>query len=495
MADETHDFDVLIVGAGISGINAAYRLQTQLPAGTTYAILESRGAIGGTWDLFKYPGIRSDSDLYTFGFPWRPWTEGKAIAEAPLILKYLAESVRETGIDKHILFRHKVETADWSSDDVCWNLEVGVDGKTAKFSGRFLIFGTGYYDYDRPMDAFIPGLDSFKGQVVHPQFWPEKLEFADKDVAIIGSGATAVTMLPNISRAAKKVTMVQRSPGYVFSLPAFDDPLTVLMRWLLPAGIAHSIIRWRWVVSTYLFFYFCRAFPKVARSIMRTATTKQLPKGFPHDPHFSPAYNPWEQRLCIAPNGDFYKAMRAGKATVVTGAIKTVTADGITLEGGGRVPADVIVTATGLRIKLAGGVRITLDGEPFDIPSKFMWKGVMLQDLPNAAFVIGYTNASWTLGADATAQLCMRLLNGMARRGVEAAVPRLANPEAMTPTPMLNLSSTYIQKALHQMPKAGSEGQWRPRSNYIMDLKEAKLGDIETALEFLPKAKANGVAH
>ena len=239
------------------------------------------------------------------------------------------------------------------------------------------------------MDAFIPGLDSFKGQVVHPQFWPEKLDYADKEVAIIGSGATAVTMLPNIARAAKKVTMVQRSPGYVFSLPALDDPLTVLMRWLLPAGVAHSLIRWRWVVSTYLFFYFCRAFPKVARSIMRAAATRQLPKGFPHDPHFSPAYNPWEQRLCIAPNGDFYKAMRAGKATVVTGAIKTVTADGITLEGGERVGADVIITATGCASSSRAACASRSTASPSTSPQVFMWKGVMLQDLPNAAFVTG----------------------------------------------------------------------------------------------------------
>jgi cation diffusion facilitator CzcD-associated flavoprotein CzcO len=495
-ADTSTSFDVLIVGAGISGINAAYRVQTQAPKGTTYSIFEARSAIGGTWDLFKYPGIRSDSDLYTFGFPWRPWREGVAIAEAPLILKYLNESVRETGIDKNIRFQHKVIDADWSSEDLRWTLSVNVGGeKVVKYSARFIILGTGYYDYDEPMYARIPGLHNFKGTLVHPQFWPEKLDYADKRVAIIGSGATAVTILPSMAEKAKFVTMVQRSPSYVFSLPNKDDPITRLLRLILPAKMAHTIIRTRWMLTAYMFFYFCRAFPNVARRLLRTATTAQLPKNISHDPHFNPSYNPWEQRLCMAPNGDFYRSMRKGKADVVTGKIDTVTEDGILMEDGTKVTADIIITATGLKIKLAGGIKPKVDGKEIKIPSKFMWKGVMLQDLPNCAFIIGYTNASWTLGADATAQMVTRLLNLMQKKNVQAAIPRLANPEDMMPAPMLNLNSTYIQKALNIMPKTGSVGQWKPRTNYIKDIKEAKYGDIQTGLELISGKSMNGHTH
>jgi cation diffusion facilitator CzcD-associated flavoprotein CzcO len=489
---DTTDFDVLIIGAGISGINAAYRIQTQLPKNTTYTILESRGAIGGTWHLFRYPGIRSDSDLYTFGFPWRPWTAGKAIAEAPLILDYLAESVKDTGIDKHIRFHHKVLAADWSSSHLRWNLQVQVGQRSQPFSARFIVMATGYYDYDQPMDAFIPGLDSFDGTVVHPQFWPEDLDYEGKDVAIIGSGATAVTILPSMAEKARLVTMVQRSPSYIFPLPNKDDFISKVSRLLLPAQWAHTLTRWRFMCFGYLFFYFCRTFPSAAKTIIRAVTTKALPKGFPHDPHFSPSYNPWEQRFCMAPDGDFYRAMRKGKATVVTGHIETVTPKGVLMQDGQHVSADVIVTATGLKIMLAGGIKPTVDGVPYDIPSKYMWKGVMLQDLPNACFVIGYTNASWTLGADATAQLTCRLINLMKSKGAGAAVPRLADAKSMKPLPMLNLNSTYIKKAMDVMPKTGSSGQWKPRVIYFEDIKEAKYGDIETGLEFI--AETNGKA-
>jgi cation diffusion facilitator CzcD-associated flavoprotein CzcO len=483
-------FDVIIVGAGISGINAAYRVQEKLPKGTTYAILDARDKIGGTWDLFKYPGLRSDSDLYTFGFPWRPWKAGHAIAEAPLILDYLNEAVKDTGIDKNIRFRQKVVSADWSSDELVWTLNVAVGEKTVHYKGGFMILGTGYYDYDEPLQTVIPGIKNFKGPVVHPQFWPEDLDYAGKEVAIIGSGATAITILPNVAKTAKMVTIVQRSPSYVFSIPNKDDPLIRLTQWLFPAQLAHTLIRWRWMATSYLFFYFCRTFPNVAKKVIGAAATKQLPKGFPLDPNFKPKYNPWEQRMCLAPDGDFYKSIRKGKGNVVTGAIKTVTEDAIKLEDGSEIKADIIVTATGLKIKLAGGIQPTIDGKPLDISTKFLWKGVMLQDLPNACVIIGYTNASWTLGADATAQLVTRLINLMKKKGASAVVPRLANPESMEPTPMLNLSSTYLQKALSQMPKTGT-GQWAPRSHYFGDIRQAKYGDIETNIEFLSMKNAS----
>jgi cation diffusion facilitator CzcD-associated flavoprotein CzcO len=479
------DFDVVIIGAGISGINAAYRVQTQLPAGTTYTLLDSRNNIGGTWDFFKYPGLRSDSDLYTFGFPWRPWDGGKAIAEAPAILKYLHESIQDVGIDKNIRFNNKVQSMDWSSKTLKWTLNILADGKPAKFTAGFVMFGTGYYDYDRPLEVAIPGIEKFGGTVVHPQFWPENLDYSNKNVTVIGSGATAVTLLPSLAKTAKMTTMVQRSPSYVFSLPNEDDPLMKLVKLILPAKLAHQIVRIRWMVVGYTFFYFCRTFPNVARRLIRFLTKVQLPKNISVDPHFSPAYNPWEQRLCMAPDGDFYKTLRDGKANIVTGKIKTVTKTGLLMENGETVDSDIIITATGLKIRIAGGITVTVDGKPLHIPSKYMWKGVMLQDIPNAVFIIGYTNASWTLGADATAQLTMRLINDMHKKGVKAVVPSLPNPAAMTSAPLLNINSTYIQKALEVMPKVGNSGQWRPRTNYFDDIKEAKRGDIQSGLEYL----------
>jgi cation diffusion facilitator CzcD-associated flavoprotein CzcO len=484
-SEKPADFDVIIIGAGISGINSAYRVQTQTPPGTTYAILEGRGQLGGTWDFFKYPGLRSDSDLHTFGFAWRPWGQAKAIAEAPLILDYLSKCVAETGIDKHIKYNHKVTAAEWSSETCKWTLDVETNGFQTTMTGRWLILGTGYYNYDEPMEAIIPGIENFKGEVVHPQFWPEDLDYSGKKMVIIGSGATAITILPVVSQAVKHVTMLQRSPSYIMSMPA-SDPLSKLYHWFLPSGFAYRIDRVRFMLMGYFFFYFCRSFPKVGRSLLAKLTKLQLPSNVPFDPHFVPAYNPWEQRLCICPDGDFYKALRSGKADIATGHIKTITSREIILTSGEKISdVDILVTATGLKIHLAGGIKFTIDGKPLNIPEKFLWKGVMLQDFPNAAVVIGYTNASWTLGADATAQLLTRLMSHMHAHGYQAAIPRVQNPEKMSTAPMLNLNSTYIASAIAVMPKTGSEGQWRPRTNYFSDMKEAKRGDVLSGLEFL----------
>jgi cation diffusion facilitator CzcD-associated flavoprotein CzcO len=390
--DPQLDFDVAIIGSGISGINAAYRVQTQAPQGTTYAILEARDDIGGTWNFFKYPGIRSDSDLHTFGFQWRPWKEKHPIAEADAILRYLRESAGLYGIDKKVRFGHRLISADWSSRDLCWRLDVRVGGELRVFHARFLILGTGYYDYENPLEANIPGLERFKGQVVHPQSWREDLQYEGKRMVIIGSGATAVTLLPNVAKKAEHVVMLQRSPSYVFSLPS-KDKLGGLLRWLLPTSLADRIQRIRWICLGYFLFYFCRTFPNAAKRFMKRETIRQLPKDIPWDPHFKPAYNPWEQRLCLCPDGDFYKALRSGKASIATGKIKTVTETGIELEDGSFIGTDIIVTATGLRILLAGGTQFSVDGEKLVVPDKFLWKGVMLQDLPNASFVVGYTNA------------------------------------------------------------------------------------------------------
>src|SRR5215469_15524857 len=484
------DVDVAIIGAGISGINAAYRVQTQAPKGTTYVILEARDDIGGTWNFFKYPGIRSDSDLHTFGFPWRPWPERKLIADGPSILKYLRESVSIYGIDRQIHFRHKLISADWSSHDLMWTLNVQVNDELRILHARFLIMGTGYYDYEEPLQAFIPGLDRFKGKVVHTQFWPEDLEYEGKRMVIIGSGATAVTLLPSVAERAEHVVMLQRSPSYVFSLPS-KDKIGALIHRLLPSSIAYWIQRVQWILLGYTLYYYCRIFPNSAKRFLRRETIRQLPKDIAHDPHFKPAYNPWEQRLCLCPDGDFFKALRKGKASIATGSIETVTETGIELQDGSFISTDIIVTATGLKILIAGGARFSVDGKLLNPAEKFLWKGVMMQDLPNAAFVVGYTNASWTLGADATAQLITRLLKMMQKKGVVAAVPRLENPEKMKSVPMLNLDSTYIRRAASMMPKAG-EGQWAPRSNYFVDIKEAKWGDIVSGLQFYKQHMANG---
>lgn len=492
------DFDVAIIGSGISGINAAYRVQTQAPAGTTYAILEARNEMGGTWSFFKYPGIRSDSDLFTFGFQWRPWQDKRPIADGDSIMRYLKECASAYGIDKKVRFGHKLVSADWSSTDLCWTLQVDVAGAGRReFRARFLILGTGYYDYENPLEADIPGLEKFKGKVVHPQFWPEDLDYKGKRMVIIGSGATAVTLLPVVAQDTEHVVMLQRSPTYVFSL-ATKDPIGNLIHFLLPDSMANSINRVRWIYLGYFLYYFCRLFPNLAKGLMKRDAIRQLPKDIPWDPHFKPSYNPWDQRLCLCPDGDFYKALKKHKASVATGKIKTVTENGIELEDGSFIGADIIVTATGLKILLAGGTEFSVDGKKIVVPEKFLWKGVMLQDLPNAAFVVGYTNASWTLGADATARMITRLMNVMHSKGVVAAVPRLEHPELMKSTPMLNLNSTYINKALNMMPKSG-EGQWAPRSNYFTDVKEAKRGDIESGLQFYKENtvndKANGTAN
>ncbi|CAI7669111.1 unnamed protein product [Penicillium viridicatum] len=470
-SNETKHFDIIIVGAGISGINAAYRVQDQLP-GFSYTILEARTDLGGTWDLFKYPGIRSDSDLFTFGFQFNPWSRDNPIAEGSAIKGYVRDTATKYGIDKHILYNHRLSSADWSSNENVWSLAVDHNDSQHIYTARYVIFGTGYYNYKDPLKADIPSLDTFQGQIVHPQFWPEDLNYKDKKVVIIGSGATAITLLPNLADHAARVTMLQRSPTYILSVPNRSSS---------------RMQRIIWLYTTRIFFLFCQRFPNFARWLLKLNVRKQLPNHIPYDPHFKPRYNPWEQRLCVCPDGDLFRSLRQGKADVKTDTIREVTKNGITLNSGEQLEADIIITATGLRLQIAGGSALSVDGKKIDVGDKYLWNGIMLQDLPNAAFVIGYTNASWSLGSDATAQFVCRLLKELESRKLIAAVPRLKEKDAATlqDRPLLNLKSTYVSIAERVLPKAADRGPWQPRDHYLKDLKFARSGDMDTGLEFV----------
>ncbi|KAF2209947.1 hypothetical protein CERZMDRAFT_46334 [Cercospora zeae-maydis SCOH1-5] len=483
-----NSYDVIVIGAGISGINFGYRLQERNPH-LSYCILEGRHELGGTWSLFNYPGIRSDSDLYTFGFPWRPWEATQAIAEASLIRDYLKSSAEMYGIDKKIKFNHQVDEAKYSSASKTWELNVTANKSEHKtFQCRFMLLCTGYYDYHTPMKAEIPGIDNFQGPVLHPQFWPQDLDYTNKDVVIVGSGATAITMLPVMAEKAKHVTMLQRSPSYVLAIPK-EDPgdkaLRKLFGWI--PSISHSLIRLKWIIMPLLMTTYAALAPKKARDTMHKLTAKQLPSSIPRDPHFTPKYYPWEQRMCMCPDADFFKSLRKGTSSVVTGNIANITSDTIHLSDGQELHPDLIVTATGLKLCFAGGMKVSVDGEAFSIPDKFTWKGVMIQDLPNAAFVVGYVDASWTLGADATAQMTTRILNRMRKEGVVEVRPRLSewDRENVKPANLLRLNSTYVQKGKDAVPKAGDRGQWLPRSNYFRDIMMAWFGDIKSGAEWV----------
>jgi cation diffusion facilitator CzcD-associated flavoprotein CzcO len=477
-----HTYDVIIVGAGISGINSAYRLQTELP-NHTYTILEARGALGGTWDLFRYPGIRSDSDLYTFGFPWRPWVADKSIADGASIREYIKDSAAEYGIDSKVKFHHKFISGDWSTKEQSWKLTIDADGSKETYHARFIIISTGYYDYHEPMEAIIPGLDNFKGKVIHPQFWPEDYDYTGKKMVIIGSGATAVTILPVVAPKTSHVTILQRSPGYIISVPAEDTSAKVLRK-LLPTWLAYKILRWKFVVIPFLFFQFCRSFPATAKKLIQKGAVRQLPKRIAYDPNFNPTYNPWEQRLCACPNGDFYKAFHRDNVDIVTSRIQNVTENSIVTESGEVLETDIIVTATGLRLQMAGGATISIDGVPIVFRDKFMWKSVMIQDVPNISFIIGHTNASWTLGADSSAIFTCRLLKYMERNQMASAMPNLLDPDSVKGAPVLNLNSTYIEKAKGYLPRVGDVGPWKRRSHWLKDDWVAHYGSLTDDMKY-----------
>jgi cation diffusion facilitator CzcD-associated flavoprotein CzcO len=482
-------FDVLIVGAGLSGIGAGYHLQKNCPT-LRYAILEGREAIGGTWDLFRYPGIRSDSDMYTLGYSFKPWKEAKAIADGPSILSYVRETARENGIDRHIRFNHMVRRATWSSADARWTVEaeLGPEKERVRYTCGFLFMCSGYYDYAEGHAPQFPGAERFAGRLVHPQFWPEDLDYSDKRVVVIGSGATAVTLVPEMAEKAAHVTMLQRSPTYVVSRPA-EDGIANWLRARLPAKLAYGITRWKNVLLGLFFFKMARNKPEKVKAQIIAMARKELGPDFDVATHFTPRYNPWDQRLCLVPDSDLFAALKAKRASVVTDQIETFTETGIKLKSGEEIAADVIVSATGLKLIPLGGMAVEVDGRPIDVGATLSYKGMMYSDVPNMASAFGYTNASWTLKADLTCEYVCRLLNHMRANGIAYCTPR-RSPD-VAEEPFLDFSSGYVQRALAILPKQGSRAPWKLYQNYFLDLLALRFGSFKDgAMEFTKAGEA-----
>jgi cation diffusion facilitator CzcD-associated flavoprotein CzcO len=483
--DSIHEeeLDVLIVGAGVSGIGAAWHLQQRHP-GKSYAILESRLDLGGTWDLFRYPGIRSDSDLYTFGYQFKPWTDDKAIADGPAIKSYIRETAEESGIDRKIRFGHRVQRAEWSSEDSLWTLTVERTGtgETFEMKAKWIFAATGYYRYDEGYTPHFDGIDDFQGEVIHPQHWPEDFDYAGKRIVVIGSGATAVTLIPELARDATHVTMLQRSPTYVLPVPE-QDRIALALRRYLGERRAYPIIRRKNILKQKLVYELSQRFPRLARRFIRSVNAKMLEgSDCDVDVHFNPRYDPWDQRLCAVPNGDFYRTVREGTASVITDRVKSFTDTGISLESGGEIEADVVVTATGLNVLVFGGIEVRVDGEEVDLPETVAYKGMMLSDVPNLVFAIGYTNSSWTLKVDLVCEYFCRLLEHMDRIGVDSATVRITDPE-MEKVPLLDFKAGYVLRALDSLPRQGTEAPWHLAQNYAKDsrfLRRGKVADEQT---------------
>jgi monooxygenase len=460
--------DVLIVGAGLSGIGAARYLETRLP-GKSYAILEGRDAIGGTWDLFRYPGIRSDSDLHTLGYAFKPWTDDKAIADGPAILSYIRETASENGIESKIRFGHKVVRAEWSSDEARWTVEATNGGQTVTLTCGFLFAAGGYYSYDEGFTPAFEGIERFEGQLIHPQRWPEDLDYAGKRVLVIGSGATAMTIVPAIADAAAHVTMLQRSPTYVVSLPA-RDPIANALRRVLPHRLAYAIARQKNIALQALIYKLSRRRPNVVRRLIRAAAKRQLPDGYAIDTHFNPKYDPWDQRLCVVPDGDLFESISSGRASIVTDRVETFTERGVALASGDEIEADIVVTATGLNLVAFGGLEYVVDGDPVDLSNTFAYRGAMLSGVPNFAFAVGYINASWTLKVDLVCDWLCRLLAHMDANGYVRAVPINEDP-ALPRRPLLDFAAGYVQRALDDFPKQGPAQPWRMSMSYYEDVR------------------------
>ncbi len=482
-------FDVLVVGAGLSGIGAACHLQRECPD-RSYVILEARERIGGTWDLFRYPGVRSDSDMHTLGYSFSPWEDARAIADGPSILSYVTQTAQRHGVMDRIRTGHAVERAEYSSADARWTVHVrrAGSGETQTFTCAFLFCCGGYYRYDAGYTPDFAGLDRFPGPVVHPQHWPDDLDYAGKRVVVIGSGATAVTLVPAMAETAGHVTMLQRSPTYVVSLPSRDGVAEWLRR-RLPRKAAYRLVRAKNVALMTLSYQLSRRRPNLMKSMIRQGARRQLPDGYDVDTHFRPDYNPWDQRLCVVPDGDLFAAISAGRASIVTDQVETFTERGVSLRSGAEIDADVIVTATGLQMVAIGGVSLVVDGEPVHLPDQVVYKGMMLSGVPNFAFTVGYTNASWTLKADLTAAYVCRLLTHMRRHGYARCMPADEDP-ALIREPLLNLNSGYVLRSVQDFPSQGSKRPWRVRQNYALDVLDFKLGGVDDGVMRFARAGA-----
>jgi len=468
---------VIVVGAGLSGIGAACHLKMKCPQ-KSFVILEGRDTMGGTWDLFRYPGVRSDSDMYTLGYPFRPWRDPRAIADGRAILRYIRETADEYEVDKSILYNHRVRRASWSSDQARWTVdaEVGPEKAVVQLSCNFLFLCTGYYDYETGYTPEWPGVARFRGTIIHPQKWPEDLDYERKRIVVIGSGATAITLVPALAERAAHVTMLQRSPSYVVARPA-QDPWAKIMRRCLPPDATYSLMRWKNVLFGTFFYDLARKRPAIFKWMVAKGVRNHL--GDRYDPrHFTPPYNPWDQRLCVAADADLFNAIREGRASIVTDQIETFTEDGLLLKSGEHLDADIIVTATGLVLKLFSGMQLLVDGVPVDMPKTLVYKGMMFSDVPNVAFAVGYTNASWTLKCDLTAEYVCRLLNHMDQHGYAACTPRV-NDADIEEEPVIDFNSGYVLRALPTLPHQGSKKPWRLHQNYVRDLSMMRYGRVE----------------
>ena len=479
--DEGVDVDVLIVGGGLSGIGAACHLRMKCPH-KSFLVLEARSATGGTWDLFRYPGIRSDSDMHTLGYAFRPWTAQKSITDGGSIRDYIRETAEAYGVTEKIRLRHQVKRASWSSAEQRWSVEVEVEGEARRLTSRFLYMCSGYYDYDRGYLPDFPGVERFGGMLVHPQQWPEGLDYSGKRMVVIGSGATAVTLVPELAKSAAHVAMLQRSPSYIVSRPS-EDMIAQKLRTLLPPKLAHRVIRWKNVLVGWFFYRLARRRPEKTRAAIIERARDALGPDYDVETHFSPHYNPWDQRLCLVPDSDLFEALKSDRASVVTGEIETFTEAGVRLRSGEELSADIVVTATGLNMQLMGGASLDVDAEPVNLGRALGYKGAMFSDVPNLFYAFGYTNASWTLKVDLTADYVCRLINYMDRRGYSVCVPR--RDSAAGEEPMVDFTSGYIQRAVAMLPKQGRKAPWKLRQNYFLDMVDLRLRPLDDGvLEF-----------
>jgi cation diffusion facilitator CzcD-associated flavoprotein CzcO len=468
-------YDVLIIGAGISGIGMAYWLQEKCPQ-KSFAVLEAREQLGGTWSLFQYPGVRSDSDMFTFGYRFKPWQNPQSLSAGEDILAYLEETVEENNLLPYIQFRHKLVAANWSEEEKQWTLRVQTPNGEHLMYCRFLSICSGYYDYEEAHRPSFEGEETFQGEMILPQFWRKGLDYTGKKVVVVGSGATAVTLVPAMAKnGAKQVTMVQRSPTYVMTLPNRNG-LFVGLKKYLPDGWAYRLTRGVNILGSIVTFSLSKWFPKQAKAFIMNSAAKQLPADFEVEKHFNPTYNPWDQRLCVVPDGDLFQVISEGKATVETDHIERFTEKGIRLKSGKELSADIVVLATGLKIKLVGGTVITVNNQAIDVSNSMIYKGMMVSDVPNVIYAFGYTNASWTLKVDLTANYLCKLLNYMDQKGYEVVTP--IRPTSASEEPFLNLNSSYIQRAKNVLPKQGKKRPWRVYQSYLVDMVATRFGRI-----------------